>query len=625
MRGRIGPHRHGARERLSRNLSRRHAPRADRGSCALAAGEKDRLGTVKDGRFVDNAYDAASVRPHIESTRADWGVDTKKFGPEIDAVLYGVLGVPEIDLWRRESELRDAPPTPNRSAVAKAKAVLTMIRDKSASTDLVDVVLDRRSMPADEQKELISLLEAFQEGEKFNLKSGQRITLDSKNVPLGGLYYARARLAASQFGQVEIERGSNGYKMHVRKGGDVKANVEGGLFFSKSLDVGGANAKIQLNASLGLEGTGGFATGFSFAYPGTPAGRNNLVRIVAKMVGGGQISSRDFEHTSDISKSSEIVATAAIGAGLGLDVSLTGKTPSASTSPDKQGAGLTTAAGAAVGVKSKWTEASNLNEAMTKGEVEVSGTASASLSIYAKLWNPFNVATGAAASRDGMANNVLDAPAITKDSTGASLYNVSEGGQSDDLVGATASIQATWTKKWKHVRNAYGYFTKGEMIRQTNITFGKRGPFAGFASVALPSLEAAMTDLPDDSPALTKYRTTLRDNLSVVASHMAGEDVLAATYAATPDAIKIANALLTRGRNARRTGDKRAAHALEQRARSIMDNDANYAPAKVTLVKTSGVKSETGNINARWIKWDSYTEGKLETPRLLLSIAPPPT
>jgi hypothetical protein len=95
------------------------------------------------------------------------------------------------------------------------------------------------------------------------------------------------------------------------------------------------------------------------------------------------------------------------------------------------------------------------------------------------------------------------------------------------------------------------------------------------------------------------------------------------TYNIKPERLAEANEMIVRANASRRQGDGRTAERLERQARAIVNDDANYVPAKIGLITTSLRKEEVTNLNARWLKWDSFSDGKSEHTGVTLQVPPP--
>lgn len=524
--------------------------------------------TMSKGQAV-NGYDPASKRGEIEAQLKDWGVDVERFAPEIEQAIYGTLTLADVQRWSSETMFS---PSFSRESSFKASSLLFG----------TESITGKRDMDEPTKRALISSLETMSEGGKLSLKAGNRVTLDTSKVPLDptGANTLRVRLAGASLGHIEIERGSDGYKLHVRSGGEGKANVDYALGYKLT-----ENVKAEVGA--GVEGSVNLMSGVSLTFKPDEAGRKSLIELLGKMIDEKDIGVSDWSSAIDVAMSSEgIVKGSATGRAV-MRAELMTPAPSG----DKYGVGAMAELAVTAGISGKSTDMRSQREYTHKGEVEVSGGVTLNTAVYERLFNAVNALGGAAATGSGAS--------IDKN------YDVS-GTQNTDLVSLSVGVVATYTQKWKQVHDDQGFYTKAEVVRQTNLNVDR--------------VKSMMTISNDDINAKIEKDKEFGDNLAGLLAHMGQDDFLAVTYNLKSDALLEANTLLDQVKSLKREGKTEQARELEAMAKKIIDNSDNYTPAKISLVMTKTDKSEVTNLNSRWLKWDVFSDGKLEHAAIVLNV-----
>jgi hypothetical protein len=385
------------------------------------------------------------------------------------------------------------------------------------------------------------------------------------------LGYVRARLAGSSLGQFLIERGSDGFKLHLRSGGEIKGNVDGGMYMGigPESEDGAVVANASVDVSGGIEGSLSKLTGATFSFPSTPEGTKALIEFVDKMITEEQVKTEDWLGAKEVSQSSERT----IKAGLTGRAQLKGKL----MFNKQDGVGISGELTAGIGgawKKEQWT---SHNEETFKGEVEIRAQAGANLGLYAQLYK-------------------------FKES-GSDGVQVG-GNVSPDLVGVGVGVDGAYTRKWKHVLNPDGQYTKGEIVRQSNVKSAK--------DLGLLSTRALDERLEKDK--------AFKANFEALMNVMGPEDVLAMTYVTKPEIIERVNMFLDKARQLYNEGRVGEANDLAGKAEALLENDDNYTVNKISLITTTTRKSEVTNLNALFFKWENITDGKLEHPALVLSV-----
>lgn len=539
-------------------------------------------------------------RQKIEATLTSWGLDIEAFSPEIDSVVYSRMTPDDIAMWRQETQF--------------SEQMIERMRDDRPFFNL-DRIIGRRTMDTQARGALLAMIEGFQDGDKLDLKAGQRVTVDTNRIPIepSGLGFVRARLAGAHIGQFEIEMGSDGLKLHVRTGGEVRGNFDVGVGKKFGKDDGlGENIEARLEASVGLEGSTSRLTGMTVTFDKDAKGKEALIALVAKMIDGEPITARDWDSALDVGYTYENRAKGGVNARAEGRIAFGGKPDphksTGSTLDDEfvgVGGVVSTQVGGAIG--GKWVGTDSLNQVTRKSEVEVSTTFNVSAGIYAQFWNVMNMGTGAMAQSSGGQEGA--AQLLGEDSKGKPLYNITSNVNNYDLVNVGMTATATAVRKWKMVKSPDGRYTGAEMVRQST---GSSGPVASFAAcLDTPQMKAILSS--DKNKAFKK-------ELETFMKLKGPSDHIAVTYAPKPGVIDRANALVTRAIAARRDGNVKEAEMFEAAAEQILYDNNNYMPTKIGLITTDVQKREDTIINARWIKWDTFSDGKSEHRGIVLNI-----
>ena len=480
-----------------------------------------------------------------------------------------------------------------------------------------EYVLSDEVMDDATKRTVFSLIESFQEGDKLDLRSGQRITLDSGKIPVepSGLAGIKARLAMAGLAQFEIERGSSDYKVHLRTGLHGKANLDAVIGEKFGF---GDNFELSYEASAGVEGGGSRLTGVTLTFKGDADGCKALVDLVGKMVDGEKVTRKDWQDATDVGATTEGRTKFALNAGAIGRTLVGGKGPEVSKTKDTLGAGVSASVSAQLARGTKDVSTESTKETTLKGEVEYSATLGANLAVYARLYNPLNMGTGAGAQYSGAQSGagVLGMnpgkDGVSGTSDDKPWYNITDNVSNMDLVNLGASVTASYVDKWKQVTDGSGYYTKCETVRQANL---RQGVIEAFAVCDTPEMQKVLK-----APGNEEFAK----NFEAFMKLATGKDFIAVTYGLTPEKLAEANELVRRGTAARRQGDAHTAEVFDRLARNIVDNNDNYIPTKIGLVTTSIQSGEITNLNARWIRWDTFSDGKSEHTGATLNIPPPP-
>lgn len=556
-------------------------------------------GKVKEGF---NPADP-DVRKKIEKTLAGWGLDLESFRPEIDEILHARMTVDDLIGWAKDSSWSDATIEHFKETHPKTfskEGVVGFFKD--VLHDFTpDGLLHCKTMDDDTKNTMISMLSSFQEGDKLDLKAGQKLTLDTGKLAVepSGLVGVKAKLSGSHIGQFEVERGSDGFKLHLRSGfgGSLGADLIVGKKFKLSEF---AEARLELTA--GGEIGGSKLTGVSLTFENNEKGVKALVSLVETMIDGNKAKIGDLSGATDVGRASETrtrIAGTVQGTGR---LQVGGKGQKLSGKVDNLGVGVSGQVGVTVARGTKGNVTRSNNETTYKGETEYSLTLNASLNFYANLYNPVNMGTGALQNAFG-GQSKIDGT-FGKDEYGKSNVDISSNTQSVDIIGVGGTTTLAFTDKWKQVTDQRGFFTKAEQVRQSN---GVQQTWERFA-VCGDGVEKLLSK---------KGNEEFAKNFQVFMGLAKGGDFVQVTYALKKDEMERANEFVRLALQAKSEGRTELAAELMERAQTVVDN-GTYVPDKIAIVKTSVQKSEISNVNARFIRWDTIADSKSEHTEVTL-------
>lgn len=533
---------------------------------------------VKDGRV--EGYNPAAKRAEIEGLLRSWGLNTDLFAPELDEALYGTLGKEDLAAWREDTRFSD-----DGRRAAKARG------DKG-----VGVLVSRQGMDEATRRNLLSTLGSLQGGDRISVRVGERVTFDSGKIPVDptGTLGVKARLAGAGVAAFEVEARADGYTLTLKGGFEGKVGAD-------AVVGQGVGPVVKLEASAGAEATYATLAGTTLRFPATPEGREQLVALVQRMTEGKTLDAAAWAEAQQV-----FGATERGGRG---QLNLAGTARAEYTGLAGQGVGASASVTASFSVADKTAEFANLNERVREDETEVTGAVGANVALYAKLYNAVNTGAGYASKADGFqqaANGQFGTGA-----GGKPLYDVSAPTGNQDVAGVGVGASVSYIKRDRQVTDADGHLTKREITKLTNV---KVSPLSTVSTIGNDDLRAAAEANPE-----------FRRDLGVLLGHMRANDLVVVGYSLDPGKMRQANTLLDQARVLRRDGGSGAAgraDALEAQARSIAADEANYRPTKVSLVPTQATKEEIGNVNARFVRWDSFSDGKFAHPAIVLEVPP---
>lgn len=536
---------------------------------------------------VSETYDPSLHRAAIEETLSRWGLDTERFSPEIDAVLYGSVTGADLQAWRRDAGLIDTRLSRRSTALSApggGPPVLTMPNSSLRHA-------------------FLSLLENLQDGDKLDVIGGHRVTADSLRVPLepSATAYARAKLAGSRLGQFEIECGSDGISLNLRAGRDGGADIAAG-----GRDV--TSIIFDVNGRAG--GSASSASGISFTFGKDDAGRRDLVRFVDDILEGKPISPRDWSRAGDVAATVQGRKKIEAALNLGLLV-LPGDV--------KQIAGGAAGVTGRLGYQTKSTVTENAHGRTLKGEDTRYASLTASLRVYAQMFNAGKTAIDLATKSAGLDDRPGAHSGAGHHTTpvSATQSKTWEKAMSQDVAGAQFTAEASYTRKWKHRIDSRDRYLKAEIVRQKNF---KGHKLSELAAVSAPCLMRILEERSDESDLRKAVRQAFRNDLTGLLEMARTNDSIAVTYGLKAQAIAMINHLLDDADLEAVQGRPERAKKLKWEARKSLDDMENYEPQKISLMATHVDKQKINYVNAGFLRLSKYSEGKFEHPKIILDV-----
>jgi hypothetical protein len=235
------------------------------------------------GERAKEGYNLSNFRPaeHFGSISArlkDWGIDTDRFAPEIRHQLAQSFGPTEVALWAREAGIDGASLNAQDTQAANAEEVGQAPADSNGSG------------------EASRLIDALQVGSNIKYFAGSRWQA-SAGLRIGVVGGA-ARTQQSTVANLEIERGTEGYRLTLRAGSDGLYGIDA------SVSVTPANTIVSIGAKLGVEASRALIEGFRLRFDDSEAGRRDLTRFVTKLIDDpGSIRHEDLASAREIASS----------------------------------------------------------------------------------------------------------------------------------------------------------------------------------------------------------------------------------------------------------------------------------------------------------------------------------
>ena len=160
------------------------------------------------------------------------------------------------------------------------------------------------------------------------------------------------------------------------------------------------------------------------------------------------------------------------------------------------------------------------------------------------------------------------------DNEGKPNYSATGYLQGFGLVDASATFVGSYVKKWKHDRDAGGYYTGGTISRQTGVELPQA---ASLYLVSDPKFTARLTSpLPEDDE--------FRDRVSAIVKELQPQDMLSIVYKIEPAKLALANSLLDKAKSEQRAGRSDEAAKLKMQAADVMNEPANYRANSISVV-----------------------------------------
>src|SRR5262249_25566080 len=157
-------------------------------------------------------YNPAAHKEAIEKYLTTWGftqADLDDFRTNINMALASSMTSDTIKIWKKDILMPD---DRNYRHVRGERSISQKVRDYFHQSD--------RPLTSGERAALLKQLNEMQDGSKWYVKKGEKITLDSTNLYFepSGLASFRALLARNHFGSVKIDKLGKQYFIRLTDG-----------------------------------------------------------------------------------------------------------------------------------------------------------------------------------------------------------------------------------------------------------------------------------------------------------------------------------------------------------------------------------------------------------------------
>ncbi|MBC8130819.1 MAG: hypothetical protein H7Y08_10925 [Rhizobiaceae bacterium] len=587
-----------------------------------------------DGGKVVAAYQPALKRTEIEATLTGWGLDVAMFAPEVSEALNGTLERHDLANWADERKAIDpntglAPLPDTRSGGRRVLdalgSELKEIFTREGAKNAMLTLANKHTIDEGLRSEIGALHGAMKEGDKFDFKTGYKLSLNTGKIPLepSATVGIRGKMAASSLANLVLERSGDGFKVTARFGAQVQVGVD--VLVDQRL-----TPEAMIGVSAGVEVTGSYLHGITETFPNTDAGRKACADLLLALTGGEKPKASIFEQASDAATNREVAGKAGVGAKGYAKAEFTtqpfGNDGNAfAAGPDdknfKSGANNKIGIGASAGIEvaaslgGKYNVVRSFNKVAISTEVELTGSIGANAKFYAKI----PTATGAAIAKimqDSGGQQAAD-QRFDKDPTAAKVEGSWTGGNmaaDEDILSADASMMLARSKKYKQEYNVSDRedgrdrLTKAEIVQRSNLRLGKEYALIGIGSKDLA--EKLETD------------ATFRKDYEALKSFMGNEDYLQITYGLTPANIERVADLMARADDHAESGHGATAAFLRGKATSILDKQESYEATKVTVLTKSTAKEQVNRGNAVLLRFDITAEMGSENAEVTLKVPP---
>jgi hypothetical protein len=574
-------------------------------------------------------FDPLEHRDAIETRLRQWGLDSTVIRPEIDAVLHQQFDLAQVDDWTKDAQ--QAFGAPVQAAPGAARRAVDAART---------FVTDNSPLDTGTRRALTDSVRSMRVGDSLGLSRGLSWGLDTTATPVEatGTLTAQVVVDIRSKNALEVRRTDEGVEIVF------KAGMDGAGALGIGATLFGA-AKVTATARGGHESLAG--AGFRFADPASAA------KFLDTVLDGKKISPRTWALASETA----LVSDRATLLGAQVDAKATAKNLLAKVPGSEvvtkylmvdgnvAGSGFEFLGGvqAKVGASREWRSEQRQNASGHVVEKSRSTTIEGSISvgIWASLPtvqdsvidhfvddNPLYTAIDDAVNRNQMMRGAPQGAFGGK----AQDYGAPDNHVFDPFSPASVkqlSINLT-TKRTLTEASSVAFerdgllSARGNTITRSIVVTGVAGDRdlamvrPGFSSASVQagggdSLYSAVTDM-------RKGVESAKMLTDLLAAATPGS-TLSVTYALKDDARLVINDMIKTAEHAEKAGDLDRARTLGELAKSMYEDEHNYAVDTLQVSKKSTVDNSNTLASVGIMSIGRVSEGNAERPTMILAVA----
>jgi len=549
-------------------------------------------------------FDPADFRDQIEERLQHWGIDPKRYAPELGEAIHRNFDAAEIERWIADAktELGDAA---FRETVDPSRAM------RSARFLKRVVAFDNQKIDYVTRQTVIDTVKTMQAGDKIYVARGDGGTFYTGRIPVekSGTLRVSAKIKAAERKLFEVQKTKEGFELFFKAG--LQGSVTGGAYVDlvELVDVGGD-----------VTGSGNRLAGAGLRFTDEAA----LERFLRTLLGNGRVSPADWKEAEETVLVTDRMAKVA----LGLEARA-----SSSSLAEKLGlsehslmldfdlfggdeaqifAGLEARLDASGEVR--WIEEKNAGRRVVEKEVVFEVGA--------------NFRAGAYLILPTTTDFLLDKTVASNTSLKDSPYDPFTSNFYTPLaVGVEKKLTISEARRRAYRRDGLLDDSGNEITK----TYTAQGPLSPVNLALLkPNFtrdEAAAGAADTLLEALTENRNGFRDEVKALLGAAEPGDNVAVTYALRDDIRTVINDNLKEARRLREeargganaTAEREAA-AREDIAKRLYTQESSYVANQIQLVKKGGVNKDLRIVGMRMLNWSRYAEGGVERPAITLNV-----
>ncbi len=603
-------------------------------------------------------FDPLAHRAEIEAQLKDWGIRADDYQPEIDEVLHGTFDADTVDRWVKEGKQSVKDP-----ALA---ADLQPSFGTRAKRFFGRILTDSQKIDHATKLAMVDTVKGLAPGERMFVAQGVGGKFTTGKVPLETTGTVKARLDA--FGRerklLEVQRTPHGWELFF------KAGSEGGA-------KAGLSAEVFKIAEVGI--SGGFTASNLDGAGLVFAKESDLVEFLDKLMTQDSVTPKDWIKA----KEAVLVDDSSFGLAGGVDAMVSTKSVSEFLETIGEpveglifdttflGSGdvevfVGATAKAEAGKEWRWVGERNADRVSLENEKVTEKTVTVAAGIYLGIPTVHEFLIDKFALEDTGALDRMDD--FFKGQDWGLPQSEAHQEQVDGGEGHDAHLAAKDGHMWNPMSLDFNnpLSVSKDLYKRTvteveKVTFSRDGLLEAEGNERVKTLSVGRkltgADLQDLSPTLSKAETArgaadelaaaLRANkpvgdsgrgfataaMALLAEADVGDE-LAVTYALKEDVRVVANEHIRRGQelrsqaeSARKAGRTDEAVGLERQAKAeaafvkqLQDEESNYEPSRVQLVKSTTVDKDLTIFTLGLVSMQRFNQGGISKPAITVDV-----